>query len=486
MISLNIQRSLNLLLLVLTSTGLLAIEEDNRDRWETPTKKGPDKEVPGYLINLGPTGARATMESKSFTVKYLFEDSPASSKLQLDDVITGVNGSPFEVEHQFGHHMTRMEQFPNTGYEGPLMDFGNAIEDSEGTDGKLTLSVSRNGKEIDVVIQLKAIGRFSDTYPYDCKKSARLARGAMEYLSKNEFIYQEACHAKCMSGLALLAAGKTNEVKKLVDSWNTIPEFGIWVWPASYQSILLSEYYLITKDKKVLPTIQGLVDVLEKGQVPDMADYKDRTHGKMGNVGHKFRTGGFGHNTNVGGYGTMTITTALAVTAFELAKDCGAEVDQKKIDLALTYLRKSTTKDGYIGYHTHKGSYAAAGRQGIAIVAHKLAGDTQVNKDYIKLASKGLSKSKKYLNDAHADSVLSVCWGLIGANVSGDNKALRDMMDYNKSWLNMARCHDGSFVALPGRDMYDKGYYMSSRLHLTGTMALVLSMDNPKLKLQEK
>jgi hypothetical protein len=182
----------------------------------------------------------------------------------------------------------------------------------------------------------------------------------------------------------------------------------------------------------------------------------------------------------------MTITTALAVTAFELAKDCGAEVDQKKIDLALNYLRKSTTKEGYIGYHTHKGSYAAAGRQGIAIVAHKLAGDTQVNNDYIKLASQGLSKSKKYLNDAHADSVLSVCWGLIGANVSGDNKALRDMMDYNKSWLNMARCHDGSFVALPGRDMYDKGYYMSSRLHLTGTMALVLSMETPQLKIQGK
>jgi hypothetical protein len=60
------------------------------------------------------------------------------------------------------------------------------------------------------------------------------------------------------------------------------------------------------------------------------------------------------------------------------------------------------------------------------------------------------------------------------------------MMDYNKAWLNMARCHDGSFVALPGRDMYDKGYYMSSRLHLTATMALVFSMDNPVLQIQGK
>lgn len=473
-------------LLGLACTNLFGIEENNRDRWTTPTTSGPDKEVPGYLINLGPTGARATLESKSFTVKYIFADSPAAGKLELDDVVTGVNGEPFGVEHKFGHHLTRMKEFPETGYEGPLMDFGNAIEDSEGKDGKLTLAITRGGQQSEVVIQLDAIGRFSETFPYHCEKSARLARAATDYLSRSDFIQDEQCHAKCMSGLALLAAGKTEQAREIVYSWNSIPEFGVWVWPASYQCILLSEYYLATKDERVLPTIQGLVDVLERGQVADMADFKDRTHGNMGNVGHKFRTGGFGHNTKVGGYGTMNITTALAITAFELAKDCGAKVDQGKVDLALAYVRKSTTKDGFIGYHTDQCAYSPSGRQGLAIVAHRLAGDTVVNNDYIKIASHGLSESKKYLNDAHADSVLSVCWGLLGANVSGDQKALRDMMDYNKAWLNMARCHDGSFVALPGRDMYDKGYYMSSRLHLTSSMALVFSMADPKLKIQGK
>ncbi len=103
-------------------------------------------------------------------------------------------------------------------------------------------------------IELEAIGRFSETYPKHCKKSALLAKRAMDYLSNNEFISREQCHAKCMSGLALLYAGKTDEVKKLVYSWNTIPNRGIWVWPASYQCILLSEYYLATKDEGVLTT----------------------------------------------------------------------------------------------------------------------------------------------------------------------------------------------------------------------------------------
>lgn len=482
MILRNARRSF-ILLLALSCPNLLAIEENNRDRWTTPVQKGPDKDVPGYLVNLGPTGARATLESNSFTVKYLFEGSPAAGKLRLDDVITGVNGKPFVVAHKFGHHLTRMKSFPEIGYEGPLMDFGNAIEESEGKDGKLTLRVTRDGNELDVDVQLEPIGRFFKTFPLQCEKSALLARRAMDYLSENEHVAGEPCHGMAMTGLALLAAGRIDEVKELVYSWNTIPKRGIWVWPAAYQCILLAEYHLATGDEGVLETIQGLAALLESGQVEDMANYQDRTHGNMGNVGHKFRTGGLGHNTNVGGYGTMTITTALALTAWELAKDCGATVDPHKIELAFDYLRKSTTEDGYIGYHTHIGSYSPSGRQGLAIVAHKLAGDSPENNDYIKLASLGLIKSKKYLNDAHADSVLGVCWGLIGANVSGDRQTLRGMMDYNKAWLNMARCHDGSFVALPGRDMYDKGYYMSSRLHLTGALALVFSMDTPKLRL---
>ena len=79
-------------------------------------------------------------------------------------------------------------------------------------------------------------------------------------------------------------------------------------------------------------------------------------------------------------YHLGVITTALAATAWELAKDCGIKVDQKKIDLAFKYIRKSTVKKtGYIGYHTEKGFYSPSGRQGLAVVAHRLAGDNKVN-----------------------------------------------------------------------------------------------------------
>ena len=472
--------------LSLLMAPLHAIEKDNRGRWEEPSRHGPDTEVPGFLINLGPTGARAIMEAKSFTVKYIFANSPAAGKLALDDVITGVNGRPFEVPHTFGHHMTRMKEFPTVGYEGPIMDFGNAIEETEGSDGKLTLSVTRAGKPIKVVVPLKAIGKFSNTFPLNCPKSTLLAKQASNYLSGPGYAYiqKEKCHAKGMSALALLAAGKSEQAKQLAHAWNEKPRKGIWVWPVGYQCIFLCEYYLLTKDETVLPTIKALAAKLEYAQVDDMANYKDRTHGKMGNVGHKFRTGGMGHNTEVGGYGTMNITTTLSLAAWELAKQCGVKVDQKKVDLAFDYLRSSTDKNGYIGYHTKAGAYAAGGRQGLSIVAHHLAGESQNKPAYLELVTKGLKSSKKYLPDAHADGMLAVCWGLLGTRLCGDDETVRAIMDYNKAWFNMARCHDGSFVALPGRDMYDNCYYLSSRHQITATMALVLANGEPVLKIQ--
>jgi hypothetical protein len=106
----------------------------NQGRWTKPVGGGPDKEVPGFLINLGPTGARAVLNEKSLLVKYIFGSSPAEATLKLGDVITGVFNKPFSA-HTFGGD-------PH-GYEGPLLEFGEAIERAESKDGKLVLSVSR-------------------------------------------------------------------------------------------------------------------------------------------------------------------------------------------------------------------------------------------------------------------------------------------------------------------------------------------------------
>ena len=62
----------------------------------------PGQESPGFLVNLGPTGARAILKETSFVVKYVFPESPADGQLRIDDEITGANGKPFS-KHTFGN-----------------------------------------------------------------------------------------------------------------------------------------------------------------------------------------------------------------------------------------------------------------------------------------------------------------------------------------------------------------------------------------------
>ena len=113
------------LLLFGTGQTFAVKNEDNQGRWSKPTKIGPDAEVPGFLINMGPTGARGILTKSSYIVKHLFRDSPASGVLELDDEVHGANGKKFS-EHTFAG--TNI----NIGMEGPLQDLGLAIEDSEG------------------------------------------------------------------------------------------------------------------------------------------------------------------------------------------------------------------------------------------------------------------------------------------------------------------------------------------------------------------
>jgi hypothetical protein len=160
--------------LALVGNSPAITDPENLGQWDKLTKIGPDKDCPGFLVNLGPTGARAILKETSFVVKHVFPGSPADGPLRIDDEITAANGKPFS-KHTFGKFYG---MDPGAGYEGPIMDMGNAIEDSEGEDGTLRLDVIRGGQPAKVEVKLEAIGRFSDTFPKDCPKSEKLTARA--------------------------------------------------------------------------------------------------------------------------------------------------------------------------------------------------------------------------------------------------------------------------------------------------------------------
>ena len=195
------------LVLALTTPLVWALD---RPPWDKlTTKVGPDAEVPGWYINLGITGARAMIaeaEPKVLLVTFVFKDTPASGKLQKGDKIIGVNGRPFVTAHKFGYGMDKF------GYEGPMMDFGNALEESQGQrGGKLVLDVLRGDQKLQVELQLTTkYGSFSATYPFDCQKTDVILQETYAYLIKEQKAdgtWSDRPHINAFAALALLGSG---------------------------------------------------------------------------------------------------------------------------------------------------------------------------------------------------------------------------------------------------------------------------------------
>ena len=498
---------------ILFSPAAFAVaDKDNQGRWTKPTNDGPDKEVPGFLVNLGPTGARAVLTEKTFVVRYIFKDSPATNLLKLDDEIVGVFGKPFSPHH-----------FKGYGYEGLLMEFGEAIEKAEGKkDGKLLLNVTRSGKPLEITIALEPLGTFAPSFPFNCKKSELIRTRALKYFMDHPEHRGGQSHAREAVILALLSSdeAKIQAVgKEMALKWaGEMASAGTWTWHLSFQAIALSEYHLMSRDNSVLPAIKNAAKLLEKAQYSGRikvwgpgkdgktSDYeKVDTNQQLydGGFGHDFYkpilsppSGGFGPN----GYGPMQYTTIFAVTAWQLAGRCGIDVDQDCIKRAMGFIHRGTNDAGYVAYggeftlnngyvdpvawKKSTGGENYVGRTGAAFIAHKLSPEFQDSGEYMAKYRKYFVQGHKSLADGHAEPNLGILWGLMGAGASEDDTAMRTMFDYYKAFFNMMRCHDGSFVLQPGRDYADNGYYISSRTHPTATMILFYGLNNPKLMIQ--
>jgi Family of unknown function (DUF6288) len=533
---------LGLLSIAISPRGFAVSNESNQGRWTKPTECAADKEVPGFLVNLGPTGARAELtKNNTFIVRYIFKDSPAVGHLKIGDEITGVFGKPFSPHHYQGY-----------GYEGPIMDFGNAIEKAEGKDGKLVLNLTpgssskpkdedKSGKTAkktsttsaasasnDVIIELEPIGSFSPTFPMHCKKSESLRTKALKYFVDHPEYRGEHSPSRAAVCLALFTSDDAKQQamgKELILRWsNEMPGPNLWNWNISYQMITLGEYYLATKDASVLPTIKTGGQILAAQQYgprgaerikiwgPEAKGQSHETWLKVeaaqqlydGGFGHgpyfpaySPPTGGFGPN----GYGPMQYPTIFAVTAWQLSERCGIPAPTDCIKRALDFIHRGTNAAGYVAYggeftlnaaiidpvawRAGSGDVSYVGRTGAAIVAHRLSPEFPESAEYlVKYSNYAKGVAVKSLADGHADPGMGFFWGLMGDAASDDETVLRTVMDYYKSYFNMMRCFDGSYVVLPGRDYADEAYYRSSRIHPTATMILALGLNNPKLLIQ--
>jgi len=460
----------------------------DRPPWEkVTTKVGPDAEVPGWYINLGITGARAMItqeEPTTLLVMFVFKDTPAFGKLEKGDKIVGANSHAFVTPHKFGYGMGKF------GYEGPMMDFGNALEESQGKGGgKLSLDILRGDQKLKAELQLTTrYGSYSATYPFDCQKTDLILREACAYLineQKPDGTWSGRPHINAFAALALLGSGDKGylpAVKKAMEAMarstsGKIQYGGLPCWQYGLYGIALGEYYLITREPWVLPELDEINQWLVLGQHP-ATGAPERVH----------VAGGFGHgpyNREGGnGYGAFNVVTAQAMMAWALMERCGLSVDRRRFQAAHDFIARGTNKIGYVWYADGVGGtgYADMGRTGSSALAHYLYPNGGEDfKVFGRLNAECIGTHPDTFIDTHGCPLLGMAWTALGA--ATDPPSFRRLMDHNRWAFSLSQCPDGTFYYQPNRDNNPQDYTAAPRLSATAATALILTISRRQLQM---
>ena len=386
--------------------------------------------------NLDAAQGRTTLASRQILVTHVGAASPADGVVLVDDVILGVDGKPFGDDAR--------------------KSIAQAIQEAEAEDrgGVLKLRVWRAGQVRDLALKLAVMGTYSDTAPWNCEKSKRILDGAIKVLEKETM---EPNWAGFIQGLALLATGRPEYLPKLRDFAHGLakenldpdqkPVGPVWgdAWNMGYRLLFLCEYFMVTSDKDILPSIEKGALLLARGQ------------GMYGTFGHGFaaltREGRF--NGSVPPYGPVNMAGLPANLAIVLARKCG--VKHPEVDQAIARAA------GFFGYFTDKGAipygehepwpyHENNGKNSITAVMFAAIGNKPMETEFFaRMATAGFA-SREY---GHTGQGFSYLWSALGAAVGGPEAAAAFFQKC--SWhLDLVRRSDGSFT-YDGDEQYGAG-----------------------------
>jgi len=491
-------------MLIVTTISAKEAKKEHRYAYDAIGERNSmDFKTGGHWFNCGPTGIRAKIENErptEFEVTYIFKDSPANKKILVGDRIIGANGKTWKEKDPLllGAHTS-------FGYYGPRRMLGLAIEESESKkgsfSGKLSLIVMRDGNKMTIDIPWKPIGQFGPNFPYDCEKSKILIKDACEFLIEHanpqHRRWQGHGHVQYMALMGLLAQGDEYKrfIKEFINANYSDRPSGddsrAWTWTKAMDGVMAAELYLATKDRHLIPYMEDLDKWYTKARTPWGA-YKHHPYLKPGI-----------------GYGPMAHPTAITCTAWALFKRCGIEIDKESYMESRHLIDYLTRSNGSIGYGAalpegvesvptvvklKKGKpesgniWRSFGACGYATMFHYLDPLERYSDYYVKRGVKSVIYCKELIPDGHASSSMSLFAGFMTAALApavGRDDIYREFLDYYKAWLNVNRCHDGSFYGRPNRDVNQDGY-TGTRFNTTGAVLVLLSAPKCNLRIMGK
>jgi len=466
--------------------------------WNQRAGEGPDAQVDGWYYNLGITGMRVQLIAEAprqLLVKHVFEGTPAAKKVRVGDRIAGAGGRPFTTEHRNGYGM---ELF---GPHGPILEFAQALEQSQGAQGqgRLALNLLRDDQEVEVELEVgRRYGTYAEGFPADCRKSERVLAELCDYLvaHQGEDGSWGSTPQDTFAPLALLATGERKYLPSVEKNarmhgrtTQVVDEGDLPNWRYTAAAIVLSEYYLATGEKWVRPELEEIYAFLIAGQYMDLSQVSEKvkqSHPDAYPPDAQDAHGGWGHKPGFEGYGPICMLTAQGALALALMSRCGVEVDRERHDAAYSFLERGTGPNGYVWYEDHVAGpedWADMGRTGAAGIANALSpyGEARYKEQGLAHA-RVIGTHPESFPDTHGSPIMGMGYAALGANV--DPRCFQSLMAANKWWFVLSQCPDGSFYYQPNRD--NAGYGGDSRIAATAVTAFIFSIPKHSLHLTGK
>jgi len=408
---------------------------------------------------------RTTTASRQILVTHVGAKSPADGVMKVDDVILGVGGKPFTDDARKSIAM--------------------AIQEAEkaANRGILKLTRWRAGKTDQVQLKLRVMGTYSDTAPYNCRKSKRIFEEACKVLAK-EPLKENLWGA--VNGLALMATGnpaympRAREFARKMGPKTLKLELrdGMVVWDWGYRNLFLCEYYLLTGDKEVLHAIRQYTVSLAMGQ------------SMYGTFGHGIsnRTPDGRLHGSIPPYGPVNAAGLIGNLAIVMGRKCGLK--HPEIEPAIGRASK------FFGYFVDKGAipygehepwpyHENNGKNAMTAVFFALQRNRITQTHFFAKSVTASYKNREY---GHTGQGFSYLWGALGANTGGPAAAAAFFKEASWHFDLVRRC-DGSFT-YDGGEQYGPGktddntyYGKSSYNGLSPAATYVLTYSLPLRKL---
>jgi Family of unknown function (DUF6288) len=477
------------LFLLMIASAVLAEEIPDLTKGGKPISTGRNSEIPSIDWALGPLGVNGwgyshipreggSDKARQLLITRVDSKGPSNGLLLVGDVIVGVDGKDFLRD-----------------VRKALAEAINKAETKE-ADGKLNLKVwrpskigSTTGVVRDVVIKIPVLGSYSKTAPFDCPKTERIIENAVAYMKANKAMLLNESVFGCVNALGLMATGRDDVMPMVKDFAHSLilppgetlsieEHVSMQSWNWSYRALFLSEYYLLTKDQAVLPTLDEYVTKIAMGQ------------SGAGTWGHTFaarENTGYLHGY-LGGYGALNQAGLTCMMALALGKKCGIEnkevVDAiKRGDIFFSYF----IGKGMIPYGDDEpyATFDDNGRAGEGAIVFDFLNKKDGREFYSEMT---LGEAPSGRDLGHTGCYWSHLWGGIGAARAG-TKGLQVFMKEMDYIFTLERQVDGRFVYQGNTGQADKGDKLGlakDTLDCTGARLLQLCVPRRKLYLTGK